>query len=233
MAKLLTVLTCCVLFSLSVTAQSYLSLSTGISKDVNSNYNETFYHIPLTLQWKPFYSHYNPLFFEVNYALPISGNETATAYTLNPSLPPAVNLQEQVRPYVFTASIGMDWRIYTDRARKDVLYLNFLTGVCNQTFTVKYKNYDKTNYEVLNPDVNSDLTNIVAIGEIVYKFHNNMIAMFRAQTPLLNEYNGPYTLSYKDVAPLQLTFGYSFYYNKSKTDIKKSKRRRYERYKRY
>jgi hypothetical protein len=232
MIKLLTILFCCILFSLSISAQSYLSLSTGIAKDVNDNHNETFYHIPVTLQWKPFWSHYNPFMMELNYDIPFTGSNTATAYTLNPSLPASVQLQEQVRPYVFTASIGMGWCTIINKERNNILYLNVMTGVCNQHFNVNYKHYDKVNYEILNPDVNSNLTSLVLVGELAYKFHNNMIIRLRAQTPLIDQSNGSYPLSYKDVAPLQLAFGYNFYYNKGHDDIRRRKKRRirYDRY---
>jgi hypothetical protein len=237
MIKSLTILFCCILLSLSIRAQSYLGLSTGIAKDVNDNHNETFYQIPVTLQWKPFWSHYNPFMMELNYDIPFTGSNTATAYTLNPSLPASVQLQEQVRPYVFTASIGMGWRTIIDKERNNILYFNVMAGVCNQYFRVNYKHYDETNYEILDPDVNSDLTSLVLIGEMAYKFHNNMIIMLRAQTPLIDQYNGSYPLSYKDVAPFQLSFGYNFYYNKGHIDVRRKhidiRRKRRIRYDRY
>jgi hypothetical protein len=233
MIKLLSVSVCCILFSFSLSAQSYLGLSTGIAKDVNNNHNETFYHVPITLQWKPFWSHYNPFMMELNYDIPFSGNHTANAYTLNPSLPGSVQLQEQIRPYIFTASIGMGWRAIVNKDKNDILYFNVMTGICNQYFSVNYKHYDKANYEVLNPDVSSNLTSLVFIGEVEYKFHNNMILMLRAQSPLIDESNGSYPLSYKDVAPLQLGFGYNFYYNKDHIDTKRKRRAKYERYNKY
>jgi len=232
MIKSLTILFCFILLSFSIKAQSYLGLSTGIAKDVNDNPNETFYHIPVTLQWKPFWSHYNPFMMELNYDIPFTGSNTAIAYTLNPSLPASVQLQEQIRPYVFTASIGMGWRTIINKERNNILYFGAMTGICNQSFYVNYQHYDKVNYEILNPDVNSNLTSLVLIGEVAYKFHNNMIIMLRAQTPLVDESNGSYPLSYKDVAPLQLTFGYNFYYNKGHIDERRRKKRRirYDRY---
>jgi len=42
-----------------------------------------------------------------------------------------------------------------------------------------------------------------------------MVVMLHLQMPPLQS-TGDYPLSYKFVAPLQLTFGYNFYYNKSK-----------------
>jgi hypothetical protein len=38
--------------SAEISAQSFVSLSTGISMDLN-NANHSFYHVPITLQWKP------------------------------------------------------------------------------------------------------------------------------------------------------------------------------------
>jgi hypothetical protein len=62
--------------------------------------------------------------------------------------------------------------------------------------------------------------------------------MLRAQSPLVDESNGSYPLSYKDVAPLQVGFGYNFYYNKNHIDtrrrdrinIKRKRRVKYDNY---
>jgi|GEM_PF-1221016 hypothetical protein len=225
MIKLFIVAAGCALFCLSGYSQSYIGISTGIGRDINNNH-EAFYHVPVTLRWKPGWSNYNPFVMEVNYDIPFTGNRNVNAYTLNPLLPQMVQLQEQVRPYVFTGSIGMGLREIVDKERNDLFYFNFLMGVCNQYFRVRYEHYDSKNYEVLDPDVNVNLTSMVFTGEAIYKFHNNMIVMLRAQTPLLFGYNGKYPLSYTNVAPLQLSFGYNFYYNKGHDDTGRRRRRK-------
>jgi hypothetical protein len=218
MIKLLLLSVCCILFSFFADAQSFIGLSTGFSRDINQNPNYSFYHIPITLQFKPFRKRWNVLFFEANYDIPIGATGSGKAYTANPSLPQEVTLSEKVAPYIFTGFAGVSFCFYIDKQRGDILYLNPMAGVCNQYVTVEYKNYDKANYEVLNPDIGSNNTSVVAALEVVYKFHNNLIVNFHMQTPLADDegenYNHP--LSYNSIAPLQLTLGYNFYYNKKK-----------------
>jgi len=160
----------------------------------------------------------------VDYDIPVSGETTANAYTLNPSLPAEMALQEDIRPYIFTISLG--WRVYLFSTKnKNSFYLDLLPiSICNQDFKVSYKNYDKTNYDILNPDVNLNNTGLVMSGGVVYKVllkknKDNLVVMLHAQTPLIQLHlSSPssYSLSYANVAPLQLTVGYNFDYNRKK-----------------
>ena len=206
-----------VLFSLGVNAQSYVSLSTGISKDVN-NTQKSFYHIPVSLQWNPFKNKKSTVFFEFDYNIPFTNNKgTGNAYTLNPSLPEEVTLQENIRSYIFTASIGFRIHLYTTK-KNNSFYLNLLMGLSAQNFIVDYKNYDKADYEVLNPDANLNNGGFIVAMEATYNFHNrkqNMFLMLHLQGPPVQS-TGDYPLSYKYIAPLQLTYGYKLFYNKRK-----------------
>jgi len=205
-----------ILLSAEGDAQSFVSLSTGISKDIN-NESRSFYHIPISLQWKPFSGPGSPLFFEFDYDIPFTCKSAGNAYTLNPSLPEKVTLQENIHPYIFTTSIGFRIHLYTNK-KNNSFYLNLLSGFCNQNFKVEYKNYDKVNYEVLNPDINRNAVKLVLSIAAVYNFHKrkqDMLLMLHLQSPLLtSQYN--YPLSYQFIAPLQLTFGYNLFYNKRK-----------------
>lgn len=204
-------------FSSKVKAQSFLSFSTGISSDLN-NVHHSFYHIPFSLQWKPSSRKRAPFFFEFDYDIPFTVKSTGDAYTLNPSLPEKVTLQETIRASVFTASIGFRIHIYTNK-RNNSFYLNLLPfGISAQNFKVNYKNFDKENYEILNPDINMNRGGIVTSIAAEYNFHKtkqDMKLMLHIQSPPLRS-TGDYPLSYKFIAPLQLTFGYNFYYNKRK-----------------
>lgn len=214
MIKLLTVSACIALFSLSVaSAQCFVGLSTGISKDISDNVNQTFYHVPVMVQWKPTRKRWNVFFLEADYDIPISGNSDSKAYTLNPSLPQSITVTEKVRPYIFSLFAGATFHFVISKERNNFIYVNALLGICNQTFIVKYAGYDKNNYEVLNPDANYDNTSIVGAIEFGYKFHNNLMAMLHIQTGM-SASEGNYPLSYRFVAPMQLTLGYNFYYNK-------------------
>lgn len=207
---------CCSLFSEYSYAQSYIALSTGISKDIN-NTNWSFYHIPVSIQWEPFSNKGNAMFFQFDYEIPFTAKGSGEAYTLNPSLPQKVTLEENIRPSVFTTSFGFPIHLYTNK-KANAFNLNLLIGYCFQNFRVSYKNYDKENYEVLNPDVNLSRSALVLSMAVVYNFHKtkqNMFLRLYVQSPLLAS-TGNYPLSYKYIAPLQLTYGYKLFYNKRK-----------------
>jgi len=203
-------------FSFATHAQSSFSLSTGISSDLN-NVHHSFYHIPFSLQWKPSPRKRAPFFVELDYDFPFTTKSTGQAYTLNPSLPKEVTLQETIRPYIFSVSIGFRIHLYTNK-KNNSFYLDLLPfGISTQNFKVNYKNFDKENYEILNPDINMNRGGIVTSIAAVYNFHKtkqDMKLMLHIQSPPLRG-TGDYQL-HRFVAPLQLTFGYNFYYNKRK-----------------
>ncbi len=204
----------CGFMSISVvtSGQSFISLSSGISRDINNT--KPFYHIPVSLQWKPFPKSSNPFLIEVDYDIPFKNNSLVNAYTSNPSLPQQVSLQENIRSYLFTVSAGLRIYLFSIDANNK-FYFDFLLGFCNQKFKVDYVNYDNANYEVLNPDVDSNNSGFVLSTSVVYNLNHDFQIMLHAQTPLLID-REKYPVSYKFAAPLQLTFGYNFYYNKSK-----------------
>jgi hypothetical protein len=203
------------LFSAGANAQSFVSLSSGVSADLN-NPNHSFHHIPFSLMWKPLKQKNSSLFIELDYDIPLPGKASGDAYTLNPALPQKVTLDENILPYIFTGSVGFSIHLLTIKDNNS-FYLNILPiGICNQNIKVSYKNFDSQNYEVLNPDVNSSETGFVMSIAPAYYFHKtkqDMMIMLHLQTPLLKG-NRDYLLSSKYIAPMQLTFGYNFYYNK-------------------
>ena len=206
----------CILLSIDSNAQSYVALSSGISKDIN-NTNKSFYHIPVTLQWEPFPDKSAAMFFRFDYDIPFPGKNSGESFTLNAALPQKVTLEENIRPVIFTTSLGFSMHFYTNK-KNNSFYLNLLTGYCHQNIKVNYKNYDKKNYEVLNPDVNLNKGALVLSMAGVYYFHKskqNMFLMLYVQSPLLIDI-GRYPLSYKSIAPLQLTYGYKLFYNRRK-----------------
>lgn len=205
----------CILFADKINAQSAISLSTGISLDLN-NSNKTFYHIPVSLQWAPFSDPKNPLLFEFDYAAPLVNKKNANAYTLNPYLPEEVTLQQNTHAVLYTASVGVKVYLFSIQ-QKSSFYLNLMAGFCHQNLKVIYKNYDNADYEVLNPDVNLKKGGIVLSMAVSYYFNKSKDAfvMLHMQSPLARK-RPDYTLSHKYMAPMQLTFGYNFFYNKKK-----------------
>jgi hypothetical protein len=195
-------------------AQSSISLSTGISTDIN-NSNISFYQVPISLLWKPVGEEFSPLLL-LGYNFPLSGTSTGDAYTLNPALPAKVRLSEKISPYLFTVAIGFAVRLSKSK-NNNSLYVNLLPfGICNQNIKVTYKNYDKENYEVLNPDVNRNEAAFVMAASVAYYFHKtkkDLMVMLQAQSGMMKKKDA-YPLSYNSIAPLQLTIGYNFYYPK-------------------
>jgi hypothetical protein len=211
------------LFSFSVSAQSSLSVSTGVLKDLN-NANYSFYGIPVSVQWKPSKKEKATFFLEADYDFVFPAKGFGNAYTLNPSMPEEVSLQKNICASLFTFSLGFRIHLYTNR-KNNTFYLNLLpVAISVQHFKVRYNNYDKENYEVMNSDVNTDATGFVGSLAAVYNFHNGQqrqFLMFHIQTPPGFAKRDDYPLSYKSIAPLQLTFGYHFYYNKQKENNEK------------
>jgi hypothetical protein len=200
--------------SITATAQSFVSISTGILTDVNQN-RKSFYHIPVSIQWKPFAESNVPFLLQFDYGIPLTAKDAGDAFTLNPSLPAKVTLTEKIQPYIFTFSIGFQIHLLTTK-KNNSFYLDlFPLGISNQNFKINYKNYDKENYEVLNPDLNRNSGGYVMSMAAVYNLHNDLLLMLHLQTPTFTR-KDDYLFAFKSIAPLQLTFGYKFYYKKRK-----------------
>jgi len=186
-------------------SQSFVAFSSGFSIDLNNK--KTFYHLPVILRVKPFKE--SGFFIEGNYGIVFSRQGAADAYTTNPALPEHVVLTETVRPLLFTISLGGELNLYTNKKSKNSIYLNMAAGVSSQHFRVNHRNYDKLNYEVINPDLSTDSSGLVVSIAGVYNFHKqNMFLMLHVQTLPLIRARQPYTMTYKLMAPLELTFGY-------------------------
>lgn len=170
--------------------------------------------VPITLRWEPFKR--TGFFIEANQGIGFNRLSHAGAYTVAPQLPEHVVLTEAVNLTTFSTGIGGAIVIYTDK-KNNQFTLNLSTGVYKESFTVTYRNYDKANYEVLNPDVSEDMSGLYACIAGVYNFHKrrrDMFIMLRLQSPSSAGLPERYELSYNKTAPLQITFGYKLFYNK-------------------
>ncbi len=202
--------------SVATNAQSFLSFSTGISTDVNQNHN-SFYHVPISIQWKPGNRPNSPFLFGLDYGIPLITKGSGDAYTLNPQLPEKVSLTEDIRASIFTISVGFQIHLISNK-KNNTLYLDlFPLAISSQRYKVTYKNYDKENYEVMNPDLNRKTGGLAMAMAFVYYFakKQDMMAMIRIQSPTTIS-NNDYPHAFKSIAPLQLTFGYNFFYKKIK-----------------
>lgn len=203
-----------IFFSVAANAQSFLSISTGISTNVNQN-GKSFYHVPICIQWKPGNSRNSPFLFELDYGIPLITKGSGDAYSLNPQLPEKVSLTEDIRASIFTISVGFQIHLLTNK-KNNTPYLDlFPLAISSQSYKVTYKNYDKENYEVMNPDLNRETGGLAMAMALVYNFgkKQDMMAMIRFQSPTTASKND-YPHAFKSIAPLQLTFGYNFFYKK-------------------
>jgi hypothetical protein len=212
--RFLLISTICVSSITAANAQSFFSFSTGISTDINRN-RKSFYQIPVSVQWKPESSTRLPLIFEFDYGIPLITTGSGEAYTLNPQLPEKVTLTESIRASIFTISVGFQINLLNNEKKGRLCLDLFPLALSSQHYKINYKNYDKENYEVLNPDLNRNTGGLAMAMALIYNFHKNqdMMAMIRIQSPTFTK-KADYPLSYNCIAPLQFTIGYNFYYKK-------------------
>ncbi|HVZ95293.1 MAG TPA: hypothetical protein VG847_00355 [Chitinophagaceae bacterium] len=203
----------CVFFCERLYAQPNITLSTGPAKDLN-NTNYEFYYLPVAVQWNPGNKKSHPFFAEISYGQTFNVSNSGTAYTLHPSLPPSETLKESIYANIATFNLGGRIRVGRPNRKSDVNII-LTAGICSQNFKVTYKNYDKTNYEVLNPDVNTNMSGAVEGFGIEYHFSVHHSVRLYAQTPLLI-IRGDYPLSFRSIGSVQLAYGYKFYYKKRK-----------------
>jgi hypothetical protein len=200
-----------------IDAQSF-SLGTGFSIDINNNRSTTYtnlvkplYHIPIVFIYKPGDGGF---LFRIDYDIPVAGGATVYAYTLNPTLPAKIALQETIRANIFNGSMG--WFIPA-RPWKNRLSLYILVGFSNQTFKVSYASYNKVNYDILNPDMNLATGGLIISTGLVYspflEKTNSLDIMIHIQSPPLAG-TGDYTPSYRLVAPLQCVLAYHIQHKK-------------------
>ena len=202
------------IFSLHINAQSFVGVSTGFSVDLNNK--RPFYIVPVILHAEPF--QYSSFFIEAEYGEGFNRISHADAYTLNPQMPEHLVLTEAVRPITFSIGMGGSIRLYHDK-RNNSLKLNLSSGIGIQNYHVNYRNYDKANYEVLDPDVDKRAGWAIITIAIVYNFHNpaqDMFLMLRFPAPPLELGLSHYPSSFKAAAPLQFAFGYKFFQKKTK-----------------
>lgn len=171
--------------------------------------------VPITIHWEPFKK--SSFFIDATKGIGFNKLSKVDAYTANGQLPQHVILTEAVLPKSFSVGIGWAIKLYTNK-RDNKLTVSLSTGIISEHYTVIFRDYDQVNYEVLNPDANKDISGLYASIAAVYNFHpgkQNMFMMLRLQSPsskIVEPYE--YKSSYSRIAPLQLTFGYKFFYNK-------------------
>jgi hypothetical protein len=193
-------------------------LGSGFSFNINNNRSSTYtnqvnplLHIPIVLIYKPGEGGF---FFRLDYEIPVSGGATVYAYTLNPTLPAKIAIQETIRADLFSGSMG--WFIPA-QPLKNRLSLYILVGYSNQIFKVRYASYNKVDYDILNPDMNLATGGLIISAGLIYspfpRQNNSLDIMIHIQSPPLAS-TGDYTPSYRLVAPLQCVLAYRIKHKK-------------------
>ncbi|MGC4035668.1 MAG: hypothetical protein QM764_06875 [Chitinophagaceae bacterium] len=201
-------------------SQPNFTLATGFSINgyKKKGSDATFNHIPVSLQWSPF-GFKNIFLVKLDYFIPFQTSAFDQAYTANTNLPSEIQVQKTYRANMYNLSAGA--RIPVHRYKDNYnFYVDALLGfVSHQNIKVRYDDYDKGNYEILNQDFSLRKTSISLSIGAVYKYtlpnRDHLLFMFHLQSPLLASDNiHGYDLSYTFVTPLQLMFGYNLVYNK-------------------
>jgi hypothetical protein len=203
-------------FSISFTkvifSQQKLAVSSGIAIDINNE--QAFKQLPLSIQWITGRSKKHSLIIKADIAIPFGHTSYDSAYTLTPGLPAAIATEKNIKNKWGTLSLG--GRFYINLKNKSQQFFAdiFPIGFGWQTFIVKYKNFDKMNYEVINPDVDKSKASFCSSMGAGFS-RNNFVVQLHVQTPIYAS-RGRYDRSFNFSAPLQLTAGYIFNLRKSK-----------------
>ncbi|HLX93183.1 MAG TPA: hypothetical protein VKR32_15975 [Puia sp.] len=220
---------CCLLVALllplclsRVTAQSYVAFAAGPARDLN-NLRIPIYQAPIVFQWKPS-PRFAGVIFDVEASMPFDGSSSRVAYTLNPTLPDQLRVRESILPFSWTVGIGFHIRFRHDQKKKNLpgqkkeeawaleIYPAEIEG---QVINVHYSSYDKSNYDILNPDVGTNRGGPEAAIALSHSVSNGFSVMLRARTPPLASL-GSYPLSFRFVAPLQVLLRYKLYQKRRK-----------------
>jgi hypothetical protein len=221
MIRSLSIFICSTILSFTAYAQYSVSLSTGISYDIKNAGNYNFFHLPVSLEWSaPMANEHLCFLFKSTYSIAVGGEGADEAYTLNPALPGMVYVQKSIHSSLFLCSIGLRTYFKPNKKKGRFFIDLFPLGLYTQNFLVKYKNYDKTNYDIINPDVGVSYSALAIASSVGYSIpvkKNDLLIEFNANAPVSSNSflssNG-YALSYNSAAPLELTVGYNLNYGK-------------------
>lgn len=144
------------------------------------------------------------------------------AFTPDPGLPLNSIARRKTSAQALSVALSHRFRI-GGRYKKNAFsaVLNF--GVASHNIRVRYYDYDKENYTVLNPHIHHKKGGVFFGAGVHYdhKFKDGrLFAQFMAGSPLLIKWNQYY---YKTLAPLSLNIGYGFDMNIKKGAAKSRK----------
>ena len=192
--------------------QARLGFSTGFSIDINNG--SRFQNIPLSVQWLPAKKGNGSFLLKADVGIPLTRRESDSAYTLSAGLPSAIAVEKRLKSHLLTLGVGYRFRVAA-KTNGNHYFIDVLPlGLSSQQFKPAYVNFDKTAYDILNPDVELNRTGFVFGCGLGYQ-QSNFVAQVHVQTPPTAS-KGRYQLSHKLNAPLQLSVGYLLPLRKSR-----------------
>lgn len=198
--------------SIHAFSQQQINIATGLSVDMNNKGN--FVQTPVYVQW--FATNPNKIVSFFVYGemfFPVAGySGSDSAFSVN-TQPNAIKISKTI--YNYNLCLGLGLRFKTFKINNGYLFEELTWGLSYQKFTVNYKNYNSTNYDILNPDKGLNNGSFFCGFNIGYK-KNNWVLKLSAQTPPFILRLKEYPVSYNYAAPLQLTIGYGFNLQKHK-----------------
>jgi len=152
--------------------------------------------------------------FDVDYGTAAKSSDSS--FTTNAALPVFAPADKSIRPVLYNFSTGLRLKAVKLNKTNHLLALLY-AGVSWQKFNVDYT-YRKSDYSILNPDINRDVLGIFLSGGIEY-MHEYANGRFFADalisTPPAKKDFSPSTFRFS--APLTFTVGYSFIISKKNT----------------
>ena len=134
--------------SFAASAQKYIEPIVGYQISPKDQY--LFKQLNAGVQWVLLNKKKKPFFLKAMISLPIADKSLDTAYTTNINLPLIQQVQKTIKPYGFLLTIGKRV-IIQPSGRYNKFSFIFSGGIAYQYLKVE-NNYDRKNYELLNPD---------------------------------------------------------------------------------
>ncbi len=211
MRKFFTLLLTMLFFTGSCFAQLFVEPIVGYQTDLDTHpYKYSMINTGVQFAFK--YKRHYELLVKVQQSWGQTSHYSGNAFTTNPALPPTIEVQNSIKPSVFSFAIGHRFKIPPEKAgRSNVFSILLYTGVAHQKIAVDY-DYDKANYIVLNAEQTQQRWGVYISAGLEYmrKFENGRLFV---QSLITSPASGSSTQEYSSLgfnSLLSFNAGYSF-----------------------
>lgn len=150
------------------------------------------------------------------------------AFSVNPNLPLSTTAKRKSAAYAFSLALSHRFRLKGDNKNAFFGIVHF--GAAEHSVKVRYVDYDKEQYTVLNSKTNYKKFGVFFGAGLHYERNltdGRFFVQLIANTPLLNLSMSDQSLitnkyNYTALAPIGFNVGYSFDIGKKKTNVEKS-----------